>query len=74
MLGRLKREDKGMTDDEVVGCHYWSMNMSLCKLRQLVANSEARCAAVTVQKSQTLTEAMNWTEPKIKVISSFHEF
>ena len=43
-----------MADDEVLGWHHWSMNMSLSKLQQLVTNSEAWCAAIHgVTKSQT---------------------
>ena len=43
-----------MTDDEVVGWHHWSMDMSLCKLRQFVMNSKAWCTTVhEVAESQT---------------------
>ena len=43
-----------MTEDEMVGWHHDSMDMSLSKLRKIVKDREAWCATVhRIAKSQT---------------------
>ena len=43
-----RQEEKGMTEDEMVGWHHWlnSTDMSLSKLQEMVKDREARYAAV----------------------------
>ena len=49
-----RREEKGMTEDEMVGWHHHSMDMSLSKLQEMVNSREAWHVAVHgVTKSQT---------------------
>ena len=55
-----RREDKGMTEDEMAGWHH-RLDMNLCKLRELVMDQEVWHAAVHgVAKSQT--RLRDWTD------------
>ena len=56
-----RQEEKGMTEDEMVGWHHRLNNMSLSKLQELVKDKEALYAAVYgVTKSWTWLS--DWTE------------
>ena len=59
-----REEESGTTEDEMVGWHYWSMDMRFGKLRELVMDREAWHATVhgvTKVGHDWVTE-MNWTE------------
>ena len=67
-----RQEEKGMTEDEMVGCHHWLRGMSLSKLWEMVKDRKAWHATVHgVVKSWTWLS--DWTRGLLRLsIFRFH--
>ena len=61
------QEEKGTTEDEMVGWHHWLNGRGLCGLRELVMDREAWHATVHGVTESDTTEWLNWMELKGKV-------
>ena len=56
-----RQEEKGKTEDEIVGWHHWLKDVNLSKLWELVMDREVRCAAFHAV-TKNWTQLSNWTE------------
>ena len=50
MLGKMRQEEKGVTEDEMVGWHH---QLNGCEFEQTLGDSEGRSAGHGVAESQT---------------------
>ena len=68
-----RQDEKGATDDEMVGWHHQLKDLSLSKLQEMVKDRGAWCAAVHgVPKSQT--GLCDWTTTQVWILMAVTEF
>ena len=63
-----RQEEKGMTEDDMVGWHHWLNGYEFEQAPELVMDMEAWRAIVhgRGRKELDMTEQLNWLKPKIK--------
>ena len=64
-------EEKGTTEDEMVGWYHRLNDMSLSKLRELVMDRKAWHISQWDSKESDTTVQLNWTDSHIKLQSHF---
>ena len=70
-----RQEEKGMTDDEMVGWHIDSMDMNLSKLQELEWQGSLMCYSPWGHKQSDTTERLNWTDWKsLHMVSAAMKF
>ena len=62
-----RQEEKGMTEDEMVGRLHWLLDMSLGKLQKFMMDREA-CRAVIHSVAKSQTRLSDWTDWRFKNI------
>ena len=74
--GKDWRQEKGMTEDEIIGWHHQLSGMSLSKLWELVIDTEAwRSGVHGVPKSQTrLSDWTHWLPEGNSTVNFFRKF
>ena len=58
------QEEKGMTENEMVGWQHWLMSLS--KFRDLVMDREAWRAVIHEVSESDTTQQLNWTELRVR--------
>ena len=58
-----KQEEKGMTEDEMLGWHHWLMDTNLCKLGAGDGQGGLVCCSLWSQKESDMTERLNNNKP-----------
>ena len=58
-----RREEKGMTEDEMTGWHHWLDGHEFEQAPRVVDDREAWCAAIQWVTELDMTKQLNWLEP-----------